>query len=79
MSIQHVLNEAEGLDVERFRRLTQLEKDTGLEREIETARLAGTKETDPELAREFFRAMAALIAQRSPGQIARMETQKGLR
>lgn len=74
-----VLAESEFVHACRIAHVEPTPEDLALEREIETARLAATKETDPELARDFFRAMAMLIAQRSPAQIARMETDKGLR
>lgn len=61
------------------RQLTQEEIDAGLEREIETARLAATNATDPEIARAGFEAMANLIARRSPEQIQKMEEERGLR
>lgn len=56
-----------------MREPTQAEIDAGLEREIATAYLAAMNTTDPTLARAGFKAMAELIAQRSPRQIARME------
>jgi hypothetical protein len=56
-----------------------LSDDEALEREIETARLAATNATDPEIARAGFEAMAMLIGLRSPEQIERMERERGLR
>lgn len=50
-----------------------LSDDEALELEIETARLAAMNARDPEIARAGFKAMAELIAMRSPTQIARME------
>jgi hypothetical protein len=53
--------------------LTQEEIDAGLEREIETARLAMMNAKDRDLARAGAAAMAMLIQQRSEAQISRME------
>lgn len=52
---------------------TQEEIDAGLEREIETARLAMMNAKDPELARAGAAAMTQLIGQRSDRRIAEME------
>jgi hypothetical protein len=54
-------------------RALPLSEDEALELEIETARLAATHATDPEIARAGFKAMGELIAMRSPAQISRME------
>lgn len=54
-------------------RPSQAEIDAGLEREIETARLATLCTSDPEFQRAGADAMKRLIAQRSPAQRARME------
>jgi hypothetical protein len=54
----------------------QDEIDAALEREIETARLAMVRADaagDKDGAREFKEAMYALLGQRSPQQIARLE------
>lgn len=58
---------------------SQAELDAGLERMIETARLATLCTADPELQRAGAAAMARLIEQRSPDQVARMELERGLR
>lgn len=52
---------------------TQQDLDAGLEREIETARLATLCTSDPEFQRAGVEAMKRLIAQRSDSQKARME------
>lgn len=52
---------------------TQEQIDADLELRIEAAYQAGIHAEDPESAREAFFAMGALIAQRSPQQVAKME------
>lgn len=64
-----------------LREPTQDELDAALEREIDTthrAYLSAVKADDTPAVREWFDAMAALIAQRSPAQIERMEKEQGL-
>lgn len=59
--------------------MTPLTDDEALEREIETARRAAMKASDPDAIRDYFAAMGMLIARRSPAQVARMESERGLR
>jgi hypothetical protein len=61
-----------------LRQPSQAEIDAGLEREIETARLATLCTSDPEFQRAGADAMKRLIAQRSDARIARMEEERGL-
>jgi len=58
---------------------SQAELDAGLEREIETARLATLCTSDPEFQRAAAAAMSRLIALRSSDQVERMERERGLR
>lgn len=74
-----VLAESEFVHVCRMAHVEPTPEDLALEREIETLRRVATKETDRELARDYFRVMAEMIAKRSPGQIVRMEAERGLR
>jgi hypothetical protein len=65
-----------------MREPTQEELDAALEREIDTAHrayLRAVEIDDTPSVRECFDVMAALVAQRSAGQIARMEIERGLR
>ena len=62
--------------------LTQQDLDAALEREIETAHrvyLAAIRAGDSEEIRGSFAAMAALVDQRSPEQVRRMEESRGIR
>lgn len=76
---REVLAESEFVHACRTAHVEPTAEDLALEREIETVRRAATKETDPELARDYFRVMAEMIAKRSPKQVERMEIAKGLR
>lgn len=61
---------------------TQDEVDAGLEREIETAHrayLRAVEMQDTPAIRECFDVMAALVEQRSPAQVERLERERGLR
>jgi hypothetical protein len=56
------------------------ELDEAHERLIQTAYLAAVNpQNDADTARDFFAVMRQLISQRSPEQVARMESERGLR
>jgi hypothetical protein len=76
---REVLAESDFVHACRIAHVEPTPEDLALEREIETVRMAATKEADTELARDYFRVMAEMIAKRSPAQIARMERERGLR
>jgi hypothetical protein len=57
----------------------EIELDAMLEKLIESYCYIGTHESDPDRQRDAFQRMGELVAERSPGQVERMEREKRIR